>query len=65
MLGAPFKPYFGLSGTRDSTGTSFSMLKCGGFQLKLSFLNRIVIPTGAYPDFLLRGSTKSHVCGFE
>jgi hypothetical protein len=23
-----------------------------------------VIPTGAYPDFLLRGATKAHVCGF-
>ena len=28
------------------------------------FSNRIVIPTGADPDFLHRGTTSSHVCGF-
>jgi hypothetical protein len=26
-------------------------------------LNKIVIPTGAYPDFLLRGTVQDHVCG--
>jgi hypothetical protein len=25
--------------------------------------NRIVIPTGAYPDFLLRAASDNHVCG--
>jgi hypothetical protein len=25
--------------------------------------NRIVIPTGAYPDFLLRAASDDHVCG--
>jgi hypothetical protein len=25
--------------------------------------NRIVIPTGAYPDFLLRAASDVHVCG--
>jgi hypothetical protein len=24
---------------------------------------RIVIPTGAYPDFLLRAASDDHVCG--
>jgi hypothetical protein len=32
--------------------------------LRLSGLYRIVIPTGAYPDFLLRGTCQDHGCGF-
>jgi len=32
--------------------------------LEANSRNRIVIPTGADPNFLHRGTTRSHVCGF-
>jgi hypothetical protein len=34
------------------------------FSLKLLRTNRIVIPTGAYPDFLLHDAGNDHGCDF-
>jgi hypothetical protein len=39
------------------------LLCCNSFSEKYLPRYRIVIPTGAYPDFLLRGIREDLVCG--
>jgi hypothetical protein len=46
---------------------SFAKRRFRGFSQRkpqLAVSTRIVIPTGAYPDFLLRGTIDGRVCGF-
>jgi hypothetical protein len=52
-------PSTALRSGRDDSSVVAQQLLPG----KLDPCNRIVIPTGAYPDFLPRAASNDHVCG--
>jgi hypothetical protein len=51
---SPHKTHCEIRGLCDDRTSQESSISC----------NKFVIPTGAHPDFLLRGTTDGCVCGF-
>jgi hypothetical protein len=58
----PGKETAGPSTTLPPVGMTISLWR-KSFSVKSEPRNKIVIPTGAYPDFLLRAASDEHVCG--
>jgi hypothetical protein len=50
--------------TRDVCGDGSRQVGASAIEAWVMPVLNLVIPTGAYPDFLSRCSTQSHLCAF-